>query len=170
MKLISSDQKPDEIGIELPLAHWYDRMKETISLSPIENKYIALESDEFLYLASGKVVFYALSNDPRFANRIEAEIREDAEITRWKVGQGRVYLTSQRMIWQEENGEFQDFSLEKINSFYTAFNFVGLVMVEQWLYQINFLEDSLLKWVSYFGEISKVVKESTGHMISTSKY
>ena len=43
-------------------------------------------------------------------------------------------------------------------------------MVEKWLYQVSFLEDSLLKWVTYFDYISKEVLSSSGHFITTSNY
>lgn len=169
LKVLSSDSNPDEVGVDLPLADWYARLKDTMALAPIDNPGISLENGEVLYLKSKRVAFHALTNDPRFSAYEDATGDGD-EIGRLKVGEGRLFLTSQRLIWQNDDGDQQDFSLEKINSFYTAFNFIGVIMVEKWLYQVSFLEDSLLKWVTYFDYISKEVLSSSGHFITTSNY
>jgi hypothetical protein len=44
------------------------------------------------------------------------------------------------------------------------------MMHETSIYDIRFRQESLLKWVTYFGLVAQEIKQTTGHVITTSKY
>jgi hypothetical protein len=169
MKVISNPTYQEEIGLELPLADWYARMKKTVSLQPIDDPDLNLSEGERLYLASRRIVLNALANDKIF---FAEKVLEDGteEIVAKRVGNGRIFLTNQRFVWQGEDGKTQDFSLQRINSFYTMANIAAALMHGTSLYIMRFPEDKMLKWVTYFGHVAEEVKATTGHQIITSNF
>ena len=169
MKVISSPSFQEENGLELPLAEWYARMKKTVSLQPIDDPDLSLSEGERLYLASGKITLNALADDKIFFPNGHVE-DETEEIVSKRVGSGRIFLTNRRFVWQGEDGRKQDFSMQKINSFYTMANIAAALMVELSMYMMRFPEDRMLKWVTYFGHVAEELEATTGHKIFTSNY
>jgi hypothetical protein len=86
------------------------------------------------------------------------------------VGPGRFFLTNRRLIWLGEDGRERAFPLERLNSAYALFNVALLILYKTRLYQARFLQESLLKWITYFAYVAEEVKATTGHLITTSKY
>jgi hypothetical protein len=168
LKVLSSPSHQDEVGTELPLAEWYTRLKETLSLTPIEDQELTLEEGERLYLASRPVLLRVLSSDPFFFPE-EVGDKPDKPVGK-AVGIGRIFLTNRRVVWHGQDGKAQDFLLTKVNSFFTIFNIGGVMMHETSIYDIRFRQESLLKWVTYFGLVAQEIKQTTGHVITTSKY
>jgi hypothetical protein len=169
LKVLSSPSHQDEVGTELPLAQWYTRLKETLTLTAIEDPEFELAQGERLYLASRPVLLRVLSSDPFFFPPEQGGDDRDQPVGK-EVGMGRIFLTDRRVVWHGEDGKVQDFSLSKINSFFTIFNIGGVLMHETSIYDIRFKQESLLKWVTYFGLVAKEVKQTMGHVITTSKY
>jgi len=169
LTVIECPKDEDEVGLELPLAEWYERMKATFGLTPIDDSAITLHDNEQLYLASKQVELMAIANDPLFfPDYVESADGElpVAEV----VGEGRTFLTNQRFVWVDDDGNQQDFPLKKVNSAYTIFNMGIVLMHETSLYILRFKQESLLMWVTYFSLVAPVVKEATGHVITTSNY
>ena len=158
-----------EVGLVLPLAEWYARMKSTLELTPIESSAFTLDVDEHLYLASKVVELLAIANDPLFFPDYEEPNDGESPLAK-VVGKGRIFLTNQRFIWLDDSGFQFDFPLEKVNSAYTIFNAGIVLMYQTSLYIFKYEQESLLKWVTYFGLIAPLVKETTGHVITTSNY
>jgi hypothetical protein len=169
LKVKTSPDYQENIGLDLPLAEWYARMKKTVKLLPIEDQGIDLEEGEKLFLSSGRVSLNALSTDPIFFGDDPVEDENGRPLSR-RVGFGRIFLTNQRFIWKNEDGSIRYFSLKKVNSFYTMANIAATLMHETSLYIMRFYEEKMLKWVTYFGHVAAVVEEETGHKITTSKY
>jgi len=156
-------------GIVHPLAELYADMKSTMGLEPIDDPAISLQESEQLFLSSKQVELMAIANDPVFfPGYIENPDGEPpvAEV----VGKGRTFLTNQRFIWMDDEGKQQDFPLNRVNSTYTIFNMGIVLMHETSLYVFRYEEESLLMWVTYFALVAPLVKEATGHTITTSNY
>jgi hypothetical protein len=193
LKVVASPSYPGEVGAELPLRRWYSRMKETISLIPVSDPAVTLEEGERLYLASRRVMLAAEADDPLFfgnegsppaksarspapfagglgAPADRATPRNKQEVSRGRVGPGRFFLTNRRLIWLGEDGRERAFPLERLNSAYALFNVALLILYKTRLYQARFLQESLLKWITYFAYVAEEVKATTGHLITTSKY
>lgn len=174
LKLVASPAHPDRLGTDLPLRRWYAAMKETLSLVPIGDPAVTLEEGERLYLASRRVLLAAEADDPLFfADGREGGTSPEGDgrrLRRGQVGPGRFFLTDRRLIWQGEDGRECSFSLERLNSVYALFNMAILILYETRLYQARFPQESLLKWVTYFAYVAKEVKDTTGHLITTSNF
>ena len=171
LQVTQSTAFPEKVGIDHPLTHWYDRMKETISLVPVSDPIAPLETGEKLYLASRQVLFIVNPNDPL----VHEDHAKDLKEIKWfstgvKLGTGRVFLTDRRVIWLLDKGKYYAFPLTKINSVYAAANQALVLLFEIRLLELRFLEESLLKWLTYFAFVAKKVKETSNHLITTSHY
>jgi hypothetical protein len=163
-------------GAEKPLKIWYELMKSTLQLVPISDPAAPLDPDEVLYLASKRMDLVAEETDPRFfpgASRVSS-LRPKEEVRGRSVGPGRLFLTNRRLIWQgivREIGEqpwVVAFPLEEIQM---ATPFFGVVLnVGTRLYMLYFPEESMLKWVTYLGQVSEEILLGRGHQIKTAPY
>ncbi|MBN1660179.1 MAG: hypothetical protein JXA93_17395 [Anaerolineae bacterium] len=155
---------------ERPLAAWYDAMKATVRLVPRDDGALTTEPGEVLYLASGIAELHAEASDPLFFPSPAARRKVDKrEIEGRCVGRGRLFLTSRRLVWAGE-GPPHSFPLARLNSAYAVMD-VGLaLMVERRLYSVHFLQESLLKWVTYLALVARQVEAETGHRIETSHF
>jgi hypothetical protein len=84
-------------------------------------------------------------------------------------GRGRLLLTSRRLIWQGE-GRSQTWPLARLNSAYAFLNYGVMFLVEMRLYTVHFLQESLLKWVTFVALVAPLVEAETGHRITTSNH
>jgi hypothetical protein len=157
---------------ERSITAWYDAMKATVRLEPILDPALPLPPGEALYLASGPAELQAEATDPLFfpvpesprASRVDKK-----EVAGRTTGQGRVFLTSRRLIWQGD-GPARSFPLARLNSAYAVMDYGLTLMVEMRLYTVRFLEESLLKWVTYLALVAPQVEAETGHRITTSHF
>jgi hypothetical protein len=159
-----------DVGTELPLARWYARMKQTMALVPTRDASLLVGEGEQLYLASGDVSLIAEADDPLFFGGQGDTRRDKQDVKGRLVGLGRFFLTSRRLVWRGEDDRTRDFPLERLNSIYALFNAALVIMHEMRLYRARFLEESLLKWVTYFAYVAEEVEDATGHRITTSNF
>ena len=169
LKVTASPAYPDEVGKDVPLAEWYARMKATKILIPIQDTALELSDGEELYLASRRVSLTAMSNDTTFFSADDGSDGETEPLAKF-VSDGRLFLTNQKLVWQGEDGKQLDYPLTQINSLYTLFNIAAVLMVSARLHTLRFREESMLKWVNYFGVLAAEIKTATGHKITTSNY
>lgn len=159
---------------ERSITAWYDAMKATLSLEPIHDPVVALRKDENLYLASGQMELYAEDTDPLFfpvSSPTQSNPLDKGEIQNKMVGRGRLFLTDQRLIfWGQSESEPRTFHLHRLNSAFAFLDYGLTLMYEMRLYTIHYLEESLLKWVTYIALIAPRVKAETGHQIATSHF
>jgi hypothetical protein len=151
---------------------WYDVMKATLCLEPVHDPGIALAGDEVLYLASGPAELIAEESDPLFFpvyDSPNATYLDKREVRGQAVGLGRLFLTNRRLVWQGEEA-LCSFPLCRLNSAYAFVDFGVTLMVEMRLYTVRFLEESLLKWVTYIALVARQVGAETGHRITTSHF
>ncbi len=178
LKVVVSPATPEQVGRDLPLAQWYARLKETVALAPISetsgvlfHPAVTLADGERLYLASRNVRLAAEAGDPLFFGGADTDTSRNKQgMGSARVGQGRLLLTNQRLIWQGVDGRQVDFALDKLNSAYAAFNAALILLYGMRLYNVRFTQESLLKWITYFAYVAKEVKAASGHLITTSNY
>jgi hypothetical protein len=170
LQVLESPNHTTENGVKLPLAQWYDRMKATVSLEPISDQDIKLEPGEHLFLASRETTLIVNQEDPIRANLND----ENPKISRYSqgiiVGVGRLFLTDLRLVWQGNEGLRYDFPLMRVNSAFIAGNHTLMVLYEIRILDLRFKGESLLKWLTYFGHVGKMMQETQGHPITTSNY
>ena len=167
LELIEADRGA---GDERTITAWYDAMKRTVRLVPIDDPAVSLETDETLYLASGMVELQAEESDPSFFPGAPDATRMDKrEIEGRLVGRGRLFLTNQRLIWQGD-GSHRCFPLSRVSSAYALLNYGLTLLVEMRLYTVYFLQESPLKWVTYLALVARQVQAETGHLIATSHF
>jgi hypothetical protein len=170
LQVLESPKYPTEKGVNLPLAHWYDRMKATVSLEPISDPDVALEPGEHLYLASWETTLVVEEKDPIVADLDEESRKISAYSQGIVVGVGRIFLTDRRLIWQGSESWRYDFPLTQVNSAFIAGNHTLMVLYELRILDFRFKRESLLKWLTYFGHVGKMIQETQGHSITTSNY
>ena len=159
-------------GLELPLREWYEMMKRSVSLVAVEDPPVSLQSGELAYLVSGPVDLTAEANDPLFFSdmaKSEDIILEKSKIEGVMVGRGVLILTNRQLVWQGE-GSVCFFPLESISSAHTLLDYGVAFMVGMRLYIACFLEESVLKWITYLTLVAGELEEETGHRIVTSRF
>lgn len=175
MKLVKGDC---DLGTNHSVAQWYDVMKRTVRLVPIDDPAMSTDPGEVLYLASGAAELRAEETDPLFFPERGDELSktEKREIGGVMVGQGRLFLTSQRLLWQgnhqggEQRSQTVSFPLSQINSAYAMMDYGVALLVGMRLYAAHFGEESVLKWVTYLALVGRQVEADTGHRITTSHF
>ena len=166
------------IGEERSITEWYDVMKRTVRLTPIHDPAVSLEPSEVLYLASGTVELQAEGTDPLFFPERGSELSrvDKREIDGVMVGQGRLFLTNRRLIWQGDDAATGQrsptvsFPLSRVNSAYAMMDYGVAILFETRLYAAHFPEESILKWVTHIALVARQVLAETGHRITTSHF
>ncbi len=161
-----------ESGDERSLTAWYDAMKATVRLEPLRDPAVALERGETLYLASGATELIAEESDPLFFPVPPGggtTRRDKGEVGGRIAGRGRLFLTNRRLIWQS-GGRSWSWPLARLNSAYAFVDYGVMFLIEMRLYMAHFLEESLLKWVTYLALVAPLVEAETGHRIVTSHF
>ena len=159
-------------GLELPLREWYEMMKRSVSLVAVEDPPLSLESGESAYLVSGPVDLTAEAGDPLFfsTGREPADVHlEKRRVEGVVVGRGRLILTNRRLVWQR-GGRVCDFSLGRVSSAHTLLDYGVAFMVGMRLYVACFVEESVLKWITYLALVARELEAETGHRIVTSHF
>jgi hypothetical protein len=155
------------------LADWYAAMKRTVRLAPIHDSAALLQPGEVLYLASGPAQLQVEEDDPLFfpERGDELSTAEKREVGGVTVGRGRLFLTNRRLVWLGEVlPAVVSFPLTRVNSVYAMMDFGVVFLIEMRLYAVYFLEESLLKWVTYAALVARQVLAETGHRITTSHF
>jgi len=99
----------------------------------------------------------------------EPPARSQDESVMKRCDRGRLFLTSQRFIWVGKRGRLS-FPLNRVKSahLHTILFFGFLYGLRR--YRFGFLEDSLLKWLTYTALAARRVEQNEGHRISTTNY
>jgi hypothetical protein len=172
LKLVAGGAQCIEVDEEMSITAWYDLMKASLQLIPVDDHELGLPNGEFLYLASGSIEMQAEADDPAFfpaKSDSQSPQMDKAAINPGSLGQGRLYLTDRRLIWGANSG-LVSFPLERLNSAYAVVDFGLALMVMTRLYVVHFLEESPLKWVTYLAQVAHQAEAVSGHRIVTSHF
>lgn len=172
LRVIASEAAP--VGLELPLADWYDRMKASFELLPIEHDSTPLGPNEILYLEGEKVPLIVRVGNPLLSGweGRDAPMGPLAEelTPEWdKVGVGRLLFTNERLIWEGEKTQC-DFWWDRVNAAFTWFTEVFGIMYGTTTYRFRIPGQSVLKWLIYSGKLAKQIEADSGHSIAVSHY
>jgi hypothetical protein len=170
LSVTESPSYPDLVGVELKSRDWYAKMKDSITLTPLDESAIALDEDEVLYLISRNADLTATADNPYFFEPDPELTLSDLRKTSGKVGKGRVLLTNQRLIWEGIDGRTVALPLTKLNSVYALRNKNLILLYELHMLSLRFSEESLLKWLTYFSKVGEGFKHISGHTITTSRF
>jgi hypothetical protein len=160
------------VGDERSITAWYDAMKQSVRLVPINVQAAAWPASETLYLASGRVELQAEANDPLFFSvpqSLAASRLDKRQLEGKPVGQGRLFLGSHHLVWQGDDSHCV-FSHTRLDSAFALLNYGLMLMIERRLYTVYFLEESPLKWIMYLALVARQVEAETGHRIATSHF
>ena len=156
-------------GFELPIAGWYDLMKETLRLEALPYPPHLLESGESLYLASKPATLWAETDE---------KIQPGEDVAR-RIGTGCLLLTDRRILWRgfrpgserpEAGPDFEigPFPLRQVDGIHTFLNLALFLVVGQRVYTFRFAQESPLKWVTYASRLAPKVEAESGHRIRLS--
>ncbi|MBN1954279.1 MAG: hypothetical protein JW900_04425, partial [Anaerolineae bacterium] len=157
---------------ERSVTAWYDAMKATLRLEAVHDPAAALEPGEVLYLASGPAELVVEEGDPLFfavSAGSGAPRLDKRQVEGRPVGRGRLFLTDRRLVWRDKDRAVS-WPLARLNSAHAFLNHGVMFLIEMRLYTARFLQESLLKWVTYVAMVSAQVEAETGHRITTSNF
>jgi hypothetical protein len=87
-----------------------------------------------------------------------------------KLGKGHLFLTSERLIWKGSE-MLQTFWLRKLQAAWTVMDRRLVIQYENAeVYKFRFLDESILKWLTYIGLVAQRIEKDYGHKISLSYY
>jgi len=172
LKVVAGNDAP--LGLELPLAEWYDRMKANFKLAPIENHSLTLRDGEQVYARCDKAPLIVRIGNPVLS---DWEGREaplgplpDELTPKWEtVGEGTLFFSNERLIWASDGKGF-DFWWKNVNAAFTWFVEIFGIMYGTTTYRFRVPGQSVLKWVTYSGELVKQIEGTIGHSVRVSHY
>ena len=162
------------IGLELPLAEWYDRMKAGFRLTPLQQDSVALGHGELLYLRGQEAAMIVRADNPLLVgwDQRDAPMGPLAQelVPKWETLEpGCLYMTEQRLIWEGEETAC-DFWWERVNAVFTWFTRAFGIMYGTTTYRFSIPGQSVLKWLTYSGELAKALEARSGRRIAVSHY
>jgi hypothetical protein len=163
-----------QAGVERSLAAWYDLMKAGLRLEAVHDSQANLLTGETLYLVSQPVELWLAATDPLLSSGLAAAPKPAAlsgEDMTTLAGIGRLFLTDRRLLWQAgPPPKSESFPLEHIQGAYTVLALGLAITLGQRLVFFRFLNESPLKWTTYFGLLSPWVQAETGRHLETSHW
>jgi hypothetical protein len=173
MKVV--DGHPDMVGLELPLTVWYDKAREGFEMRPIEVSGIDLGPGEAVYLMADGVDFKAYRPNPLLDDFVSGELpkampsgsRDYGDYHSF--GEGRLLVTSERMIWQGDAGQVflawphvTALNIHMMNTLYVRYGPVP--------YRFDLKGQTPLRWITYTGTLAKRAAEVDGHELQVMKF
>ncbi len=160
LRVIGGDAAPH--GEEAPLAQWYDRMKASLQLLPLHDPGLDLEPGELLWAKSKRVKIFR--EVPRSGDTSGVYFRNE------KLGTGRLFLTNERLIWKGPQQQYVLW-LKNVKAVWTIINRrLGVQYEGPEIFKFRFLDESLLKWLTYIALSAHRFEETSGHKIWLSNY
>ena len=154
-------------GIERSLPDWYAQMKTGLALSERTDPAAGLAEDETLYLASRRMTLWLEAQAP---DGLPAK----DETTATPAGGGRLFLSSRRVIWRAESLGATlpawETPLDDLGGVYTLLNQGLAAVAGRRLVFWRFLEESPLKWLTYFGLLAGQRRQAGQRTFETSHY
>lgn len=151
------------VGLERPLAEWYDLVKADLKLEPIADPSLDLEPGEALYLKSKAVELHAVRDDPLFEGIFVRKGKpfltsNSHQRMLERLGVGKLFLTDQRLIIQI-GGRSYSLWLKSLGAVWLRTDRFLMIRVREQIYIFRFLEESLLKWLTHLKLAVKPVEE-----------
>ena len=165
----------DLVGLDMAVSTWYDEMKRGFQPTPISASGVDLLAGEEVYLEARDVPLLPYRPNALFEGWTEREApqaqpRGRHQLADWaSIGEGRLLLTSQRLLWQGPQGEV-DFmwpSTTAISIF--MLNVLG-IRYGTAPYRLLLGQEMGLKWLTYAGTLAQQVPRQSGHKCTVSPF
>jgi hypothetical protein len=172
LKVIEGRDAP--VGLELPLAEWYDRLKGGFKFVPIDGHALAVADGEQVYAQCDDVPLIVRVGNPLLADHTGREAPLGPlpeELTpKWEtLGPGQLYFTNERLVWEGADQGY-DFWWKNVYAAFTWFVEIYGIMYGTTTFRFRVPGQSVLKWLTYSGELIKQIQDSVGHPIRVSHY
>ena len=166
---------PDLIGLDMPLSTWYDEMKRDFQPSSIPVTDVELLPDEEVYLevSSSSLSPYqlnALFDGWTGREPPQTQLPGRHELGDWaSIGEGRLLLTSQRLLWQGPPGEL-DFMWPSITA--VSIWMVNTLGIRYGTapYRLTLGQETGLKWLTYAGTLALQAAKNDGHTVTVTPF
>lgn len=169
------DGPTDLIGLDMALSSWYDEMKRGFEPLPISVSNPNLLPGEEVYLEASRVSLLPHRPNALFdvwtgreAPQVQAPGRPS--LADWdSIGEGRLLLTSQRLLWVSPQGEL-DFYWSSVRAVYLwVINTLG-IRYGAAPYRFYLGQENGLKWLTYAGTVAQRVAAQNGHKVTLSSF
>ena len=165
----------DWVGLDMALSTWYDEMKRDFQPSPVTVSGADLLPGEEVYLevSSSSLSPYqpnALFDGWNGREPPQAQLPGRHELGDWvSIGEGRLLLTSHRLLWQGAPGELD-------------FTWSSMTAVSIWMvntlgirygtasYRFSLGQETGLKWLTYAGTLALQAAEREGHEVTVTPF
>jgi 1-acyl-sn-glycerol-3-phosphate acyltransferase len=169
------DGAPDLIGLEMSLAAWYDEMKKGFMLVPQKQADTPVAPGEHVYLQADGVKLLPYRPNALFETwdarePPKTQLPGRHAMADWQsIGEGRLTLTNERMLWQSPQREL-DFQWSSISSLTIwLINTLG-VRYGTAPYRFDLGTENGLKWMTYAGTLAQRAAEKAGRKIQLSPF
>ncbi len=173
-RMIVKEGHPDMVGLDLPLTMWYDKAREGFEPKLISVSGVDLRPGEEVYLAVDDVKFSAYKPSPLFDGltsgaapaSVLAPARDYAD--HHVLGEGRLLVTSDRMIWQGPEAElyFEWPAFTAANMFITTL----IIRYGPAPYRFDTGQQIPLRIITYVGTLAKAAAEADGHELQIMRF
>mgnify|MGYP005835892399 CR=1 FL=1 len=152
-----------EVGLELPLAAWYARLKANLTLVPRPFAIPSPLAGEEAYAGDAKVRLVVRRSTPLPPLGKGREVPEAwppglAVPLAWQsAGEGWLYLTNRRLIWQTPRGGY-DFWWPRVRSAFTFLTLYYGIHYGEVAYRFRPPQHRVLKWLTYTARLAEAEK------------
>jgi hypothetical protein len=165
---------PEHVGLDMALSTWYEHMKNNFSPAPIRVAGVSLLPGEQVYLEAQDVPLSPYRPNALFDGWTGREPPKKQsgwlEVAGWDVlGQGRLLLTSHRLLWQSEEGEL-DFLWSDVTTVSLYMQYALVLNYGAAKYRFNMGNEPSVKWLHYAGEMAKRAAEREGRQAIVSSH
>ena len=166
---------PDLVGLDMALTAWYDEMKRDLQPAPIPVAGVDLQPAEEVYLDASGVSMVPHKPNPLFEDGWEGrdapqEQPGHQQLGEWEsFGEGRLLLTSQRIIWQGPDREL-DFHWSQMTAVYLWLRNTLGIRYGTARYRLALGTELGLKWLTYAGTLASQAERDTGYELTLSPY
>jgi len=167
--------EPDLLGLDMPLSVWYQHLKRNFRPTTIEVSSVQLWPGERLHLERSGVELVPYRPNPLFSGWSgrqppKAQPSGQHQLADWApVGEGKLLLTSHRLIWQGPPAEL-DFDWSSVTAVYLWMTSTLGIKYGSASYRFNLGNVAALKWLFYAGEMARRQAEADGHKLTVSYY
>jgi len=166
----------DLVGLDMPASTWYQEMNRHFRLNPVHVEGVALEEGEVAYLDTQGVKLVPHRPNPLFDTWASGEAPRSQgtgrhQLADWaSIGEGRLLLTNQRLLWQGVHGDLS-FFWHSVNAVYLFLADVLGVKYQAAQYRFKLAKGLLpLEWLHHAGEMAKMAAEADGHRVTVSHH
>jgi 1-acyl-sn-glycerol-3-phosphate acyltransferase len=166
---------PDLVGLDMALSTWYDETRRDFQPSPVSVPDVDLLPDEEVYLeVSGASLSpyrpNALFDGWTGREPPQAQLPGRRQLADWgSLGEGRLLLTSHRLLWQGPPGEL-DFMWPSTRAVSLWLLNTLAIVYGTAPYRFSLGQEVGLKWLTYAGTLALQAAEREGHTVTTSPF